>query len=183
MASKKDNLCGYCGADVGPGRVRWCSTKCVKAGWRRAHPNVSRDRCRYCEHPAHARRMCRRHYQRWYVYGDPLREPSVVPLADRLWRHIEITDDCWFWTASLDGKGYGQLNVNRRPRRAHRLVYELLVGPIPARLQLDHLCHNRDTTCAGGPSCRHRRCVNPAHLEPVTNAQNCRRGRRADRAA
>lgn len=50
-------------------------------------------------------------------------------------------------------------------RRAHRVVYESLVGPIPAGLELDH-------------TCRVRRCVNPDHLEPVTHAENQRRSRR-----
>lgn len=71
--------------------------------------------------------------------------------------------DCWIWTASVSTPGYGQVYLSGRNRIAHRLVYELLVGPIPEGLNLDHLCRNR-------------RCVNPAHLEPVTQRENLMRG-------
>ena len=70
---------------------------------------------------------------------------------------------CWIWTASRKRFGYGQFFLRRRIRPAHRVAYEHFVGPIPAGLQLDHLC-------------RQPACVNPAHLEPVTAAENLRRG-------
>lgn len=57
-------------------------------------------------------------------------------------------------------------------KMAHRIVYEAMVGPIPADLQLDHLCHSTDDKCPGGRNCWHRRCINPAHLEPVTGFEN-----------
>lgn len=81
---------------------------------------------------------------------------------------------CLVWTASLHTAGYGQIQVNGKVRRAHRVAYELLVGPIPVGMHLDHTCHNRDETCPGG-LCAHRRCINPLHLEPVTNHENQRR--------
>ena len=79
---------------------------------------------------------------------------------------------CWLWTAAKDRAGYGRFSINRkiavvegRPRHyaAHRYCYEILVGPIPSRRDLDHLC-------------RIPACVNPAHLEPVTRQENLRRG-------
>ena len=78
---------------------------------------------------------------------------------------------CWTWAGSYSSvDGYGRLGGSS----AHRSVYELLVGPIPPGLQLDHTCHNAalaEGTCSPGV-CDHRRCVNPAHLEPVTNRVN-----------
>lgn len=53
--------------------------------------------------------------------------------------------------------------------------------PIPDDLQIDHLCHTDDPGCLGGNDCPHRRCVNPAHLEPVTPQGNSLRGTRRSR--
>ncbi|KZA06714.1 HNH endonuclease signature motif containing protein [Acinetobacter baumannii] len=89
------------------------------------------------------------------------------PLSDRFWPKVggDTPIECWPWLASLNDGGYGQINFKGRPHRAHRIAYEFLVGPIPEGLVLDHLCRNR-------------RCVNPWHLEPVTDEENIRRGRR-----
>lgn len=70
---------------------------------------------------------------------------------------------CWIWTACTHQFGYGEFRFRGKCARAHRVAYELLVGPIPEGLTIDHLC-------------RVRNCVNPAHLEPVTFAENVRRG-------
>lgn len=76
---------------------------------------------------------------------------------------------CWEWTRSRDDDGYGQIKMGRRVLRTHRVVYELLVGPIPSdRPCLDHVK-------AWG--CKSKACCWPAHLEPVTNAENLRRSR------
>lgn len=74
-------------------------------------------------------------------------------------------DGCWRWTGALYENGYGAFWLNGRNVRAHRFAYELLVGPIPEGLDLDHLCRNRP-------------CVNPTHLEPVTRQTNLRRAPR-----
>jgi len=84
---------------------------------------------------------------------------------------------CIMWTASTNKDGYGKLNISQTTHAAHRLAYELMVGPIPLGLHLDHLCHTRDASCPGGATCQHRRCVNPYHLEPVTDRTNILRGR------
>jgi hypothetical protein len=73
--------------------------------------------------------------------------------------------------------GYGQLTVDRVQYRAHRVTYEHFVGPIPEGLVLDHLCHSTSTDCPGGRDCPHSACVNPDHLEAVTQGENVRRAK------
>lgn len=87
------------------------------------------------------------------------------PLLPRLLRNIQydIRSGCWWWLGARS-KGYGDVRVAQRGHvQAHRLTYELLVGPVPEGLELDHLC-------------RHRSCINPAHLEPVPHVVNVHRG-------
>ncbi len=82
----------------------------------------------------------------------------------RFWSKVERTETCWLWTTYLDKQGYGRFFPTRKKNvRAHRFAYEMLVGPVPEGLQLDHLC-------------RVRHCVNPDHLEPVTSRENTMRG-------
>lgn len=88
---------------------------------------------------------------------------------------VRVESGCWEWTG-LIVDGYGRVGYRGvRGFLAHRAVYEELVGPIPAGLTLDHVCHSRDDACDGGSDCRHRRCVNPSHLEPVTFEENASR--------
>jgi len=94
----------------------------------------------------------------------------------RFWTKVKKTDSCWLWTAKLS-RGYGRFWFEGRTLQAHRISYELIVGPIAAGLELDHTCHNADKSCLGGKTCQHRRCVNPAHLEPVTHRENNKRGK------
>lgn len=86
---------------------------------------------------------------------------------ERFWVKVEKQENgCWLWTAAhvQEPKPYGQFWYEGRKVLAHRFSYELLVGPIPEGLEIDHLC-------------RVHRCVNPAHLEPVTRSVNILRGR------
>lgn len=101
--------------------------------------------------------------------------PTVL---ERFWAKVEKTDDCWLWSGTLDRDGYGKFSVDGRTQAVHRWTYLNLVGPIPSGLTLDHVCHSRVAEeCAARPGlCPHRRCVNPAHLEPVTHLENSRRG-------
>ena len=82
--------------------------------------------------------------------------------------NVDIAD-CWNWLGVRDRDGYGRTHIGSRANgtlrmvRPHRYVYEELVGPV-GDLVIDHLCRNR-------------LCCNPDHLEPVTAAENVRRGR------
>lgn len=128
-----------------------------------------------CDRDAKERGLCHRHYMRLRRTGS-LASP-IQSLRDRFDGKVERTDGCWLWTGTVGPTGYGQIGSDTDRKRmlyAHRVSYELHVGPIPAGLEIDHTCHTDDPECPGGP-CLHRRCVNPKHLEPVTTAENQRR--------
>lgn len=80
-----------------------------------------------------------------------------------IWERAEWQGDCLIWNRALQGGGYGYLSIAGRQQVAHRVAYELTKGPIPAGLELDHLCRNRA-------------CINPMHLEAVTRSVNDSRG-------
>jgi hypothetical protein len=86
-----------------------------------------------------------------------------MTLPDRFWAKVDASGDCWEWTGSHTSRGYGQIWTGARTEVSHRVVWEMLVGPIPDGLQIDHLCRNRS-------------CVNPDHLEPVEPRENYLRG-------
>ena len=86
------------------------------------------------------------------------------PVADRFWEKVTKIDTCWLWVGCLrHPSGYGAFYNRNTMVHAHRWSYEQVHGPIPADLQIDHLC-------------RVRHCVNPAHLEAVTQRENLIRG-------
>jgi hypothetical protein len=88
---------------------------------------------------------------------------------NRLWSKVMKgpgENDCWGWTDVLSKDGYAYFSIGGRKGKkvlAHRLLYELIIGPIPDDKDLDHLCRNRW-------------CVRPDHQEPVTRRVNLIRG-------
>lgn len=75
---------------------------------------------------------------------------------------IEPNSGCWLWIGAVSG-GYGRKQHDGKVQQAHRVSYQLHVGPVPAGKVLDH-------------KCRTKLCVNPDHLEPVTQSENIKRG-------
>lgn len=94
----------------------------------------------------------------WFRRGHARRVPFHLAYE------IDPATQCWNWLKSVDRNGYGQQFDNGILHAAHRYSYEEAKGLIPKGMDLDHLCRNP-------------RCVNPDHLEPVSNAENTRRGR------
>lgn len=81
----------------------------------------------------------------------------------RFWAKVERGEGCWEWVAGRTGRGYGAFWIDGKQYLAHRIAYELEVGPIPKGMTLDHLCRNRA-------------CVRPDHLEVVSRGENVLRG-------
>ena len=131
-----------------------------------------------CGLPHHSNGYCTGHRQRVAKTGSPgdsmlIRGPGALSLLNIQKPHGD--SGCWYWRQGR--VGYTQIKVNGSSLQAHRFVYEELVGTIPPDSDLDHLCHTADLSCGGGRDCPHRACVNPSHLEPVSHAENVRRGR------
>ncbi len=88
---------------------------------------------------------------------------GVGTIEERVWAKVSLGDGCWEWQGAKH-QGYGVVAVSRiRKRRVHRLIYEMVYGPIPTGLQIDHLCRNRSY-------------VRPDHLQVVTSKENTLRG-------
>lgn len=117
-----------------------------------------------CEKNSRLHGLCEHHdYERRSDLIKPDRKRSIHgSIEERLFPRIEV-GDCWVWLGNRERHGYGMVTINNKGRLVHRVLWEHLVGAIPSGLELDHLCRN--------PS-----CCNPDHLEPVTHAENVRRG-------
>lgn len=101
------------------------------------------------------------------------------PAIERFLSRIEIedaTDPCWTWTGKAGSQGGYGFFRDRQRIYVHRWAYEFFVRQIPDGLTVEHLCHTRDMDCPGGPTCPHRRCVNPEHLTLLPIGDNVRAG-------
>lgn len=152
--------------------IDWCSKPVMGRGWCSAHygkwrkygdPRAVhvhiRPRCSVvgCRAFHHAKGMCANHYAASKVQRVPKRDRTA-----ELFARILMLPDCWIWMGQrVDG--YGRFQFYRETIQAHRAVYEHFRGPIPDGLVIDHLC-------------RVHECVNPLHLEPVTQRTNVLRG-------
>lgn len=98
---------------------------------------------------------------------------TPVPIKDRI-RRLSVDDEngCWIWQGATNKSGYGQIQTGRQvgggPKFAHRISYEEHNGKIPEGMVVDHLCYKEN-----GYS--NKLCVNPEHLEVVTQSENQRR--------
>ena len=112
-----------------------------------------------CDKPLYARGLCSTCYwRRWY--NSDL--PDKTERFDTFITRVNKTDTCWLWSGNKNSNGYGLVSIDGKTVQVHRYAYEVLVGPIPDGLTIDHLC-------------RVRLCVNPDHLEVVTLGENIRR--------
>lgn len=82
---------------------------------------------------------------------------------DNFWSKVDKTDTCWNWKGTKNPDGYGLFRVDKIKVGSHRFSYELHKGKISKGFVIDHLCRNRS-------------CVNPDHLEVVSNKENILRG-------
>jgi len=108
--------------------------------------------------------MCSSHWNRWRRHGDPLagnssRKETLEEAFSAKVKIPTVLSDCWIWTGSVDHSGYGQINKGKITYRAHRISYEMFIGPIPDGLLILHSCDNP-------------KCVNPAHLRAGTCQDN-----------
>jgi hypothetical protein len=95
--------------------------------------------------------------------------PRAAREDEAFWAKVDTSGDCWEWQGAITTAGYGQMRFDGRLSHAHQVAFQIHGGVVPEGMELDHLCANR-------------RCVNPAHLEPVTHGENIRRAVRRRRA-
>lgn len=109
--------------------------------------------------------LCRHHYDRLNKYGDPLWKPiRISPVVRFMSKVVKVESGCWEWEAGINNvTSYAVFYFNGRQIMAHRFSYMVFNDRLIPKMEIDHLCRNR-------------RCVNPCHLEQVTQKENLLRG-------
>lgn len=170
----KATHCAVCGATLthpAKGRPRvYCSPTCTKQArreaWNAARETGTRS-CAVCGESIDHMRRDATYCSTRCMQESRARRRGVRPVAaaeKRFWSRVDKTESgCWEWTAGKLASGYGSFRSANRAHVSHKFAWELLRGPVPEGLDLDHLCRNRA-------------CCNPDHLEPVTRQENLRRG-------
>jgi hypothetical protein len=139
--------------------------------YRRRHgtlpPLIWADGCSVdgCERKHEAKGYCKTHYQRLRATGSLVEPIMAAPDDVRFWSKVRKTETCWLWAGGISTTGYGHVWWDGKTELAHRIAYQLLVGPIPRELTIDHLrelCGNRPCVKAVADE------FGPAHLELVT---------------
>lgn len=142
----------------------YCRGHCaqLQRGKALAPLKVRRASCDFpeCSRKHYAGGACRAHYDqlRRRNAQEPLPERPLTP-HDRFWAKVDTSGDCWLWLGAKV-RGYGMFGgIGGGHVYAHRLAYAELVAPVPAGVEIDHMCHNRA-------------CVNPGHLRLASKAEN-----------
>lgn len=158
-----DRTCSIDGCEKRAHARTWCISH--YSNWRKHGRPVVRvlNRCSVegCERKYCGNGFCGMHRQRWLKYGDPLFVAQIRGDDQRrLMSRVTIVAETGCWEVPVHkGDLYGRVRYKGTRWVAHRAFYDMLIGPIPEGLTVDHLCRNKP-------------CVNPDHLEPVTQRVN-----------
>lgn len=126
-----------------------------------------------CDRPHRGRGFCRNHLRIFNLYGDPekvaLRKHWPETLTERL---LPQTSGCIWHDSAPTDQGYAIVSRDGGQQFAHRAAWELVNGPIPDGMTIDHECHNDSGCTLTDHRCPHRRCVNVEHLAVKAQGEN-----------